>query len=255
MYVSLPRVSIRRGDFVWVDVYDRDLSGRETIGRAYTTFDGNFPLLVNGRYVRMDCRALTQEQARAFAEPYRADIDGALLRLEQSTAFDVTQPDFGAPREISALKETLGKRMNFRYYAGHLGWDDPQVQARLDRFARAEEGWRSRARTALARRATELPAPPVWIRVGSEEARVTPVGDSLAIEIRPPRRCQMRNDGIQDPGDLVVGRVLPTELRVDAATLRCSEASDGRYRLDHVRDQPLVQLWGAGGEVVLLRTR
>jgi hypothetical protein len=147
MFVSIPAVTLRRGDRVQVGVWDRDVMSDQSIGRASAVFAGEFPWRFDARHLRFDCRGADNARARAWAAPWAAQIDAALDRIAAARP-DPAASDFGEPVEIEELRNNWrgASRASFRYYAGFLGWRDADVQRRLTRYRDEVHRWNERIR-------------------------------------------------------------------------------------------------------------
>jgi hypothetical protein len=168
MFISVPRVTLRRGEAVRIDVWDRDVTANEFIGTIKARFDGHFPWEVAARYLRFDCRGADARLAREWAAPWEARLDGALAAIEAAEP-DENRFDFGTPPQIDGLKRSLrlGTDVNFRYYAGFLGWDADEVHARLERFAALEAAWNARVREKVRALVAAAVAPSAWADTGN----------------------------------------------------------------------------------------
>ncbi len=149
MYASIPRLTLHRGDSVHVDVWDRDITANEPISSVDTLFDGTFPWRFEAKWLRFDCRAATASETRQWASPLGAKIDkvlGALAHDRPEAGSSFRQPG------VEGLKSSLRlfEQPNFRYYAGYLGWEAPEVQQRLRTLSALENGWPDKVRAAVA---------------------------------------------------------------------------------------------------------
>jgi hypothetical protein len=153
---------------VRIDVWDRDVTTNEFIGTVKARFDGRFPWQVAAKHLRFDCRGADSRLAREWAAPWEARLDGALAAIDAAQP-DENRFDFGAPREIDWLKRPLrfGNDVNFRYYAGFLGWDADEVRARLERFAALEAAWNARVREKVRALVSAAVAPSTWADTGN----------------------------------------------------------------------------------------
>jgi hypothetical protein len=167
MFISIPRLSFASGDPVRIDVWDRDVTSREFISTIEAKFDGHFPWSLEAKYLRFDCRGVEQARAEELARPWRDKLDGVLAKIEAAVP-DPDKLDFGLPPDIDLLKSSLrwGNEVNFRYYAGYLGWDDPEVHARLLRFAAAEGAWHGKLQVKMQEIASASPLPGQWLDTG-----------------------------------------------------------------------------------------
>lgn len=172
MYVSIPRVTLHRGEAVQIDVWDRDLTENEHISTIDTTFGGTFPWRFEAKWLRFDCRGAPDAEAQAWAAPIGAKIDKIFSALDSGKPEE--RLDFSAPG-LEALKSPLRLfgQPNLRYYAGYLGWESPELQARIHRLAAAENSWNGKVRVAVLAAAARAAPPGKIVELGE--------GSSLSI--------------------------------------------------------------------------
>jgi hypothetical protein len=194
MFITLPRVTLARGENIRVDVWDRDATTQEYISGFDTTFNGRFPLYLEWPWVRLECVAWTSAQAHQRAKPLLEKVDAALATIDGATP-SLERYDLGRPHEIDALKSPWFSP-NLRYLAGHLGWDAPEVQARLERLRLGEAGW-SRKWQAFLVAQVSLDWTPLD---GGLRARalLQPAGDAV-IEVQGAPLPQSRADNYASP--------------------------------------------------------
>jgi hypothetical protein len=181
MYISIPAVTLARGERVHVRVWDRDVTTDEYIGDASTRWDGALPLTLDGRKLHLDCNALTADEARAAVQPRLADIDARLTAIEAAVP---ATPDPGADWRFGADAQTLEGMWqgSFRYAAGFLGWEAPEVASRLDRLRGARARWHD-----VASQLPALPDGALFQRVGAMRCRGGPFA-----------QCRFRATGFGD---------------------------------------------------------
>ncbi len=165
-YVSVPRLTIARGDLVRLDGWDRDVTSDEYIGGDTARFDGEFPLHFRSTWMDADCTAMTHAEAEAVARPMLADIDRALARIEAAEP-DEAKPDLGGdPYEIDHLRGMFKVGgVPLRYAAGALGWEDPAIQARLARLRAGEAAWRAKRARTVEEIASRAPPPGTAVEI------------------------------------------------------------------------------------------
>jgi len=147
-YVSIPRIHLRNGDRVEVTAWDRDVTKVEYIGVGRGRFDGHLPLTVTGRWFTIDCNAVEMEEALELARPHLDRIDERIGTLEAARP-DAAAWDYGRPGNDGAIKGRFYVG-TMRYAAGAIGWDHPEVRARVERLAAAEAAWNARRQPIAA---------------------------------------------------------------------------------------------------------
>jgi hypothetical protein len=143
-FVSVPRISLAPGDKIALKLWDRDSNDvysavedaydAEFMGAAELTWDGKLPIWLRAPFFTATCNAMTSEQALAAARP---KLDGLETEIRKAEGW---RPDpnvwgFGANPFVSAAEENFEILIdgNFRYPAGFVGWDHPEIQRRLVR--------------------------------------------------------------------------------------------------------------------------
>jgi hypothetical protein len=191
MFISIPRLTVERGAPVRIDVWDRDVTTREYISTVETSFAGKFPWRMEAKYLRFDCRALDEARARELARPWREKLEAAIARIEAARP-DPAPLDFGTPVELDELQDNWRWRGGaiFRYYAGYLGWEDPEVHALLLRYSTAQGAWHGRLQATLEAIAADSPRPGQWGDSGDgwslrvARVRCEEGGECVAVETR-----------------------------------------------------------------------
>jgi hypothetical protein len=141
-YVSIPRIHLKSGDRVEVTAWDRDVTKVEYIGVGHGRYDGHLPLTVTGKWFTIDCNAVEMEEALLLARPHLDRIDERIGTLEAARP-DGAAWDYGRPNDDGAIKGRFYVG-TMRYAAGAIGWDHPEVRARVERLAAAEAAWNER---------------------------------------------------------------------------------------------------------------
>ena len=147
-YVSIPRIHLAAGDRVEVTAWDRDVTKVEYIGVGHGRYDGHLPLHVTSHWFDLDCNAVEADEALTLARPHLDRIDARLA------AFEAAQPnaahyDYGRPSDDSAIKGHFYVG-TMRYAAGAVGWDHPEVRARVERLAAADAAWSGKRASVAA---------------------------------------------------------------------------------------------------------
>jgi hypothetical protein len=171
-FISLPRVSLAVGDELAVKLWDRDSSNvqsssNEFMGEARLRFDGELPLRIRTPFFTLLCNAMAPERALVEARPWLDGLDRGLATVAAWRP-DENSWDFGAAsRGVEIVTSDYGKQ-NFRYPAGFIGWDHPEIQERLARLrATVDEGDRLRRELAAAL-AGRAQAPAGSLRIDDE---------------------------------------------------------------------------------------
>jgi hypothetical protein len=178
MYVSVPRLTLNKGDVIGVHAWDRDVRSNTEIGFVVVTFDGKFPLEFVYKkdgidYLRMDCRAMTEPEAVKGATPRLGSLDRALDRI--SIEPDETLLGWGVAQAETAFEGVKGNYFdgNFRYPAGFLGWEHPIIQQRLVRLKTMETTWAQNKAAKLREVEAAATVRGTWAHLGKKgEARV-----------------------------------------------------------------------------------
>lgn len=140
-FVSIPHVRLKKGDELAVKLWDRDgfldavisdPEKMEYMGDASVKFDGTLPFVMKTNFFTMRCHAMAADQALALARWWLDSLDGALLAAENFRP-DPNQWDFGDQHLADKTASDYGKA-NFRYAAGFIGWEHPEIQRRLKRL-------------------------------------------------------------------------------------------------------------------------
>ncbi|HEY2748865.1 MAG TPA: hypothetical protein VGL86_29795 [Polyangia bacterium] len=147
-YVSIPRIHLAAGDRVDVTAWDRDVTKVEYIGVAHGRYDGHLPLHVTSHWFDLDCNAVETDEALTLARPHLDRIDERLAAFEAARP-DAAVWDYGRSLGDGAIKGRFYVG-TMRYAAGAVGWDHPEVRARVARLAAAEVAWQKARATAAA---------------------------------------------------------------------------------------------------------
>lgn len=134
-FISIPRVRLSVGDQLVVKLWDRDSSFSESVGEfmgeAHLRFDGTLPFTLRSTFFTLECNGMEVDQALARAKWWLEKLDA---ELERGLSW---QPD---PDSWNFDKDSFPSRPrsdffsgNFRYPAGFLGWEHPEIQMRLKR--------------------------------------------------------------------------------------------------------------------------
>ena len=178
MYVSVPRVTLARGDVIGLRAWDRDVSSKTEIGFVVITFDGTFPIHLKYTkdaidYLDVECRTMSEAQAIEGAKPRLRSLDLALDRIRAEPDPHAINWGIDTPAGITWVKGNYGGE-TFRYPAGFIGWEHPLMQERLARLKGLEEAWAHAKLEALAKLTASLPPVGGWTELTDGAAlRVT----------------------------------------------------------------------------------
>jgi hypothetical protein len=138
-FVSVPAVTLARGDRVELELVDRGVLKNHPLGRATTEWNGRSPLLLSTAKWSARCVLVDRDEVRARAQSWLASLDRQLDRAAAAQV-DRALPQLGRPSESDQLRGRFRSdgEGNFRYAAGYLGWGDPEIQSRLARLQRIE---------------------------------------------------------------------------------------------------------------------
>jgi hypothetical protein len=178
-YVSIPRLTLHRADKLRLDVWDRDVTTDEKIGQTELRWQGDLPIVFRGRWFQVTCNAVDAARATQLAAPMLQTIDRKLDEMEQ------LKPD---PRREAMGDFETGERgleghfkdswfgkvrlYPLRYAAGALGWESPEIQARIERLRGARSGWHRRCQAAVEGLVGAGPPPGPWVPLLGGEVRV-----------------------------------------------------------------------------------
>ncbi|HEX2572991.1 MAG TPA: hypothetical protein VH877_25790, partial [Polyangia bacterium] len=161
-FVSVPAVTLARGDRLEMALVDRGLWSDTPLGRTGVQWDGGSPFTLSTAKWTARCTLLDPDEVSVRARPWVESLDRQLDRIAAARV-DHTQPEWGRPvRELSQLRgrfrDTLTGEGNFRYAAGYLGWEHPEIQSRLERLRRGEAAFDEAAAREVEAIRQELPA-------------------------------------------------------------------------------------------------
>jgi len=163
-YVSIPNLSIKQGDRLTLGITDRRLLGDRALGRATVAWNGASPLsFVTPKWIAA-CVLVERKEALRLAQPWLASVDRQLDQIAAARV-DRGQPELGRPSRVYAQLRGRFKALgtgegNFRYAAGFLGWDAPEIQSRLERLRLAQARFEAGAAQEVQTLSNELvPAP------------------------------------------------------------------------------------------------
>lgn len=255
-FVSIPRVTIAKGDSIRVRIWDRDsgtsyagdfdFARDEYMGEAAGRFDGELPFTLRSPFFIARCNANTQQ--RPWAERWLASLDRE-IELASAWKPERTQIAFGTNLALSAASP--------RYAAGILGWDHPDIQARVARLQEIEAADRE-ARLTLARDlATSAPllaaATTIATKLGNLQVlRLTCTDDKCTLVLDVDRAiaadvCRSnlaRQSYTTIDLDAKFDYLAPTDCAQELSAPRVVMTFDlGRARVVRIQDDKAVQLF------------
>lgn len=123
-YVSAPLATLKKGETVRFEVFDRDVWDLEVITMPQVTWNGG-ALTVLDAGATIECRVLSGEPLQKLAQVHVAEADREVRAL-QSTKLDPASPSWGWPDlPILSAKRGVGD------VAALVGWDDPRATRRV----------------------------------------------------------------------------------------------------------------------------
>jgi hypothetical protein len=204
-YISFPKVTVAKGERIEVAVWDRDMFGKESFGQVRETWDGHLPLVMKGRRFVLECRAMPLDDARAALHPRLQHIDRDLDAVDHAKVV-LTAPYWGKPQGVVSRLTGMFYD-NFRYAAGFVGWDHPDIQARLERLKTIEAEWQTRARAAVAEVLKTATDSAPGMRFDGKTCKGNVCTLTLVLDADPPITCRDHKQ-----------RLLSTQLIDDAGT-------------------------------------
>lgn len=159
-FVSAPLVTLRKGDRVQLQVFDRDVFELTLLSRQTLT-RGDGPLMAMDKGAAVECRELTGDTLRSAITGETAKADAAIAALSRKQLSGATF-DWGWP-----LLEIAQARNATNDAAALAGWDDARVAKRV-----------AAADAAVARLEAQRPA--IFDRLHSGAGAETKVGDVQA---------------------------------------------------------------------------
>jgi hypothetical protein len=177
--VSVPAVTLRRGEKLKFLVEDRDLTEREFVARGAVGYAG-LPLRLDLDHTQLECRGFSREGAEVRA---RAPLEKAALALAGVEGAEpvLTEASLGAPH--GPLAEARSAALEAEAW---LGGSDTSVQRLKARLKKSLHDFEERARASMRARHAALPPPgtSVPLRSLGLVARVVP-GPGLTLEVAP----------------------------------------------------------------------
>ena len=153
MFMSVPLVSLKKGDPIKLLALDRDVTTNEEVGTLKGKYDGRLPLRLENKAVALSCRALLRDQVEAQVTGNLRGLDERLAKVPTTPKINPALPDYGVADTLGASKAGLME------LAARVGWADPRTQKRLQRYAALEQAHQQAVAAYFAKEQQSLPAP------------------------------------------------------------------------------------------------
>jgi hypothetical protein len=127
-YVTVPRVDLKKGAKVQVEVWDRDVTTVDSMGRASGVFSGTFPLELTSEHFDVSCVGVGKQPGEwQITNNMLPILDHGLARLEDPKAQE--------GKTIDDALDALRKLQRwFNEGAAYTGWADPRLLVRRGRY-------------------------------------------------------------------------------------------------------------------------
>jgi len=123
-YVSAPVATLKKGDTVRFEVFDRDVWDLEVIATPTVTWKGD-ALTVLDPGATLECRSLSGEPLQKIVQAHTAEADRAIHTV-QTAKLSSTSPTWGWPgMQIASARRGIGD------VAALTGWDDARTVHRV----------------------------------------------------------------------------------------------------------------------------
>lgn len=154
MHFSLPAVTVKKGQQVRVNVWDRDVFGSDSVGSTRKRFTGVFPFYMDHGNLDVECRAMGNADVEEEAKERLAGLDRILKRAPRSFRPKPKNWDWGL--RDTALAKACSKLDDLE---GYVGPEDERAVAVADRIGVLVGEWRGVASKSVAKQVKSLPAP------------------------------------------------------------------------------------------------
>ncbi len=145
-----PRVAV--SDRLRLTVFDRDVTELEYVGAAEARAT-QWPLRLQDRHFRAECRLASRDQLEPVAAPLLARAQGEAARLASGLRVVLSRADLGYP-----LVRVEEAREQVRQASRLLGWEDARVAQGVAALEAVEERWQRAREQAVAKEVASLPA-------------------------------------------------------------------------------------------------
>lgn len=125
-FVSAPLATLKKGDAVRFETYDRDVFGLSPITASTVTYGGQ-GLATADHGAAVECRVLAGESLSGALASRLSAADMAVTKITRR-ALDGSGPDWGWPHA-----ELLDAQRSTGDAAALVGWDDPRTRKRVER--------------------------------------------------------------------------------------------------------------------------
>jgi serine/threonine-protein kinase len=123
-FVTAPLASLKKGEAVRFEVYDRDVFSLQPIAKPSVTWNGG-PLTVLDASATIECRRIGGDPLNKLAAVHAAAADQSVGKV-RATKLDGRAPEWGWPvLVIGGAQRSIGE------VAGLVGWDDTRVRKRV----------------------------------------------------------------------------------------------------------------------------
>lgn len=177
-FVSAPLVTLKKGDRIGFDVYDRDVFSLTSISRSTSTFTASPVSVIDGG-AAVECRVLASSALGSAIATHGASADAALARIE-GAKLDETKPDWAYP-----TVHYLAAERSIEEVAARAGWDDARTRSRVARHDAETKRLAAEHERVFAALHARTPAP--RIRVGAFDitlGEVTPAKVTVSVTNR-----------------------------------------------------------------------
>jgi hypothetical protein len=152
-HLSVPLVHLKEKDRLKVSAWDRDVFETEHIGAAQQPWDGALPIYLQDTNMDVECRAMRRPAVEEAASEQLDRLDAILKKAPK-----LLKPDPDALHWGYLDTPLPEAQRQCTRSAGYIGWDDPRVQARIERMAELERAWEDVAAASVQKTLAKLPA-------------------------------------------------------------------------------------------------
>ncbi len=147
-HVSIPGVSLKRGERITVKVEDRDVTTNELVGAGTETFDDHLPLRFSSELMKTECRVVSADAAAKAAAPWLDQVRHAAADVVRSTRADLNANDGGE----SSFRAPLAKLSDALLRAAPLTtWEHPALVTAIRDAEGALKTWQAQLAAAIAK--------------------------------------------------------------------------------------------------------
>lgn len=191
-YISVPAVTLNKGDTVSIEVADRDILGDEHIGSDKKAFTGAFPIELSSEFMTANCRALPQSVVENRVAPFLDKAQDQLDRAKLVKQADPQKYGFGKPdRQITGAGTSIIRA------AAWVGQRDDRVRALADGLAQLEKSWQLWQKEAVQAQLQQLPKKGDWQSFADGGVKLRVVKTLCGSDLKLQRRVQQRQCGVE----------------------------------------------------------